>query len=186
MGLNCNWTSDDAITMKNDSFTMSSGSIIIDNKGFTSDSIIVNNGGITIDLARIQRRFRRHLNRYETIEKVIFNKPAVIIIFKDGTKEIAKCSENDDWDPEKGFVIALLKHYIHKSDLGWLMRKYVDPQLEKEQEEYLLNLPAMLAEINLPKTLSEITERLKQWADGYNVGEHDDRTWDEVAETKEE
>ena len=181
MGLNCNWTSDDAINMKDDRLTMSSSSLTMSSCG-----IIIDNQGFTIDLAKTQRKIRRYLNRYETIEKVIFNKPAVIIIFKDGTKEIAKCSENDDWDPEKGFVIALLKHYIHKSDLGRLMRKYVDPQLEKEQEECLLNLPAMLAEINLPKTLSEITERLKQWADGYNVGEHDDRTWDEVAETKEE
>ena len=164
MGLNCNWTSDDAITIKNDGLTMSSGSIIVNSKGFT------------IDLAEIGRKIRRHRNRYGTIEKVIFNKPAVIIIFKDGTKEIAKCSENDDWDPEKGFVIALLKHYIYKSDLGWLMRKYVDPQLEKEQEECLLNLPT---------TLAEIGERLRQWADGYNVGEHDDRTWNEVAEAED-
>lgn len=163
MGLNCNWTSDDAITIKD--ITMSSGSITINNKGFT------------IDLVETQRKIRRYLNRYETIEKVIFNKPAVIIIFKDGTKEIAKCSKNDDWDPEKGFVIALLKHYVHKSDLGWLMRKYVDPQFEKEQEECLLNLPT---------TLAEIGERLRQWADGYNVGEHDDRNWEEVAKTEED
>lgn len=164
MGLTCNLTSDDAIVIKNDGLNMSSGSIIIDNKGFT------------IDLAEIGRKIRRRRNRYETIEKVIFNDPAVIIIFKDGSKTVAKCSENDAWDPEKGFVIALLKYYLGKSDLGWLIRKYVEPQMEKEQEYSLMHLP---------QTLAEIGERLRQWADGYNVGEYDDRTWDEVAEAED-
>lgn len=120
------------------------------------------------------------------VSKVIFNPPATIIIWSDGHKSIAKCSPDDTWDAEKGFAYAFLKGIMPESSVAKLRKKYVKPQLEKEVEECLLNLPAMLAEINLPKTLSEITERLKQWADGYNVGEHDDRTWDEVAETKEE
>lgn len=120
------------------------------------------------------------------VSKVIFNPPATIIIWSDGRKSIAKCSPDDTWDAEKGFAYAFLKGIMPESSVAKLRKKYVKPQLEKEQEEYLLNLPEMLAEINLPKTLSEITERLKQWADGYNVGEYDDRTWNEVAKTEEE
>jgi hypothetical protein len=44
-----------------------------------------------------------------TIEKVIFNNPATIILWKDGTKTVVKCSENDGYDPEKGLAMAICK-----------------------------------------------------------------------------
>lgn len=44
-----------------------------------------------------------------TIDKVIFNNPATIILWKDGTKTVVKCSENDGYDPEKGLAMAICK-----------------------------------------------------------------------------
>lgn len=44
-----------------------------------------------------------------TIEKVIFNNPATIIIWKDGTKTVVKCSENEVFDTEKGIAMAIAK-----------------------------------------------------------------------------
>lgn len=49
---------------------------------------------------------REKLN-YENIEKIIFNKPATIIIFKDGTKEVVKCYD-EDFDEEKGVAMIML------------------------------------------------------------------------------
>lgn len=46
------------------------------------------------------------------IKKVIFNDPATIVIWKDGTKTIVKCSEDDIYDPEKGLAMAVCKHYL--------------------------------------------------------------------------
>ena len=112
-----------------------------------------------------------------SIKKVIFNPPATIIIWANGEKTVSKCGPNDDWDPEKGFAIAMLKHYVGKSNLGWFMRKYVEPQVEKEENASLANIP---------QTLAEIGERLRQWAGVYNVGEYDDKTWEEAANAKEE
>lgn len=43
------------------------------------------------------------------VEKVIFNKPATIIFWSDGTKTVVKCGENDTYDKEKGFYIACAK-----------------------------------------------------------------------------
>ena len=43
------------------------------------------------------------------VKKVIFNDPATIIYWKDGTKTVVKCQEGDDFDPEKGFAMAFLK-----------------------------------------------------------------------------
>lgn len=43
------------------------------------------------------------------IEKVIFNDPATIVLWKDGTKTIVKCGDEDAYDPEKGLAMAIAK-----------------------------------------------------------------------------
>lgn len=43
------------------------------------------------------------------VKKVIFNRPATIVFWSDGTKTVVKCGENDMYDPEKGFYIACAK-----------------------------------------------------------------------------
>ena len=48
-------------------------------------------------------------NNIPEVKKVIFNDPATIVYWKDGTKTVVKCQEGDDFDPEKGFAMAFLK-----------------------------------------------------------------------------
>lgn len=43
------------------------------------------------------------------IEKVIFNGPATIVMWMDGTKTIVKCQDGDTFDPEKGLAMAISK-----------------------------------------------------------------------------
>lgn len=43
------------------------------------------------------------------IEDVIFNGPATIVKWADGTKTVVKCCEGDTFDPEKGLAIAISK-----------------------------------------------------------------------------
>ena len=43
------------------------------------------------------------------IEKVVFNDPATIVIWKDNTKTVVKCQEGDEFDPEKGLAMAIAK-----------------------------------------------------------------------------
>lgn len=43
------------------------------------------------------------------IQKVIFNPPATIVIWRDGSKTVVKCGENDIFDPEKGLAMAISK-----------------------------------------------------------------------------
>lgn len=42
------------------------------------------------------------------IKKVIFNNPATIVFWADGTKTIVK-AENEEFDPEKGLAMAIAK-----------------------------------------------------------------------------
>ena len=43
------------------------------------------------------------------IEKVIFNDPATIVMWNDGTKTVVKCQEGDTFDPEKGLAMCIVK-----------------------------------------------------------------------------
>ena len=43
------------------------------------------------------------------IKKVIFNNPATIVLWSDGSKTVVKCSEEDTFDPEKGLAMAMVK-----------------------------------------------------------------------------
>ena len=46
------------------------------------------------------------------IKNVIFNDPATIVLWSDGTKTVVKCGENDIYDPEKGLAMAIAKKYL--------------------------------------------------------------------------
>lgn len=45
------------------------------------------------------------------IEKVIFNDPATIVFWSDGTKTVVKCA-NEEFDKEKGLAMAICKRVL--------------------------------------------------------------------------
>lgn len=46
------------------------------------------------------------------IEKVIFNDPATIVLWGDGSKTVVKTQGNDVYDPEKGLAMCFAKKYL--------------------------------------------------------------------------
>jgi hypothetical protein len=44
-----------------------------------------------------------------SIRKVIFNDPATIVLWSDGTKTVVKCGPEDAFDMEKGLAMAIVK-----------------------------------------------------------------------------
>jgi hypothetical protein len=42
-------------------------------------------------------------------ERIIFNNPATIVIWKDGSKTVVKCQKDDVFDPEKGLALCFMK-----------------------------------------------------------------------------
>ena len=61
------------------------------------------------------------------IDRVIFNDPATIILWKDGSKTVVKRSDDDVWDPEKGFCMAVIKKlYGHTS----FIKRFMEPEEE--------------------------------------------------------
>lgn len=48
-------------------------------------------------------------NKNVEITKVIFNNPATIVFWNDGSKTVVKCSEDECFDEEKGLAMAISK-----------------------------------------------------------------------------
>lgn len=46
------------------------------------------------------------------IKRVIFNGPATIVFWNDGTKTIVKCQEGDSFDKEKGIALCIAKKVL--------------------------------------------------------------------------
>lgn len=69
------------------------------------------------------------------IQKVIFNAPATIVFWKDGSKTVVK-AQGDEYDPEKGLAMAVARHYfcdiLGMSRYDGIFKKYL-PKETKEK-----------------------------------------------------
>lgn len=61
-------------------------------------------------------------------KKIIFNGPATIVMWADGTKTVVKQSNLDDYDYEKGFAMCVVKKVF--GDQYAYIRKMVDKSYE--------------------------------------------------------
>lgn len=64
------------------------------------------------------------------IEKVIFNDPATIVIWSDGSKTIVKCQPGDVYSKELGLAMCISKKFLgNKGNFNDTFKKYLE---EKE------------------------------------------------------
>lgn len=66
------------------------------------------------------------ITHVEQINRVIYNDPATIILWNDGSKTVAKCMDGDTYDSEKGFLVAYLKKFVDSDTLREEMSKWVE------------------------------------------------------------
>lgn len=58
--------------------------------------------------------------------KVIFNPPATIVFWEDGTKTVVKCSANDEFDPTMGLAMAMCKKmYGNTGSYNDIFRRFI-------------------------------------------------------------
>ena len=91
------------------------------------------------------------------IKKVVFNAPATIVFWDDGTKTVVKC-ENEEYDPEKGLAMAIAKKAL--GNQGNYYNQFKKWLPEKEEEEG----PTVI----IPDIGSPLHEAAKRLADGVN------------------
>ena len=113
------------------------------------------------------------------IEKVIFNPPATIVMWNDGTKTVVKCMEGDEFSPETGLAMCVAKKYFgsgHK--IKKMCESYYKEQEEREKLKKMLSMKDKLEPCTLTskyiidgnvtkKMCKEAIEDFKKAVDSY-------------------
>lgn len=100
------------------------------------------------------------------IKDVIFNDPATIVFWEDGTKTVVKTQDGDEYDPEKGLAMAISKkalgnkHEYYNVFKKWL-KKYEKHRGPKQLE---INVPHDFATAcrNATENLKKLSKALSK------------------------
>lgn len=96
----------------------------------------------TMDTDRMDHAWKTNYNKLYGkcfIEEVIFNPPATVVYWKDGTKTVVKCKADEEFDYEKGLAMAICKklygngYAFHKVFKKWIPEKDDTVKEEKKQ-----------------------------------------------------
>ena len=93
------------------------------------------------------------------IKDVIFNEPATIILWADGTKTVVKCQEGEGYDPEKGMAMAISKKALgNKGNYCEVFKKWL-PEEEEVND-------GLVSSNDLRKAFDEFAKAAKK----HNIG----------------
>lgn len=102
----------------------------------------------------------------DSVQKVIFNNPATIVIFEDGTKVVVKTTDGDEFQPEIGFAMAVMKKLFGSRGQ---YKKFIDKWLPEEVKEGECLCSFCQQERNFRKAVSEIQAELETYEEGKRV-----------------
>lgn len=99
-----------------------------------------------------------HVDISWQIKKIIFNPPATIIFWKDGSKTVVKCN-GEAFDPEKGMAMAISRKvlgdsYDYYNIFEKWRKKYKEPKSMPTPQE-------VAAKYMTPPIVSELDEQLR-------------------------
>ena len=98
---------------------------------------------------------------FNVIKKVIFNEPATIVYWSDGTKTVVKCGEDDIWDPEKGLAMAVTKKFFGNEGFYYdIFKKWIP---EDKQMDTIVVDGRPLMNTLVSQGLGEIADALNQF-----------------------
>ena len=82
-------------------------------------------------LGNLKEQFRKTSDFNGTyITKVIYQNPATIVFWSDGTKTVSKCDENDTYDEEKGLILCIMKKVFPNKNIGTLLGMWTSGSAE--------------------------------------------------------
>lgn len=94
----------------------------------------------------IEKR-RKEIIEMNTPKRIIFNEPATVVFWKDGSKTVAK-AHNETYDPEKGLAMCYAKKalgdgYEASKKIESLVKKYYKPKQEASEEPEVKTNPVV-------------------------------------------
>lgn len=100
------------------------------------------------------------------IKKVIYSKPAVIIMWSDGTKTRSTCSKEDVWNPELGLSLGVLKktmgqEFVNKLFRDWAVEASTFDMMEGESPVKVITLKEVRKNAKDSKDATEFVKKLK-------------------------
>lgn len=82
-----------------------------------------------------------------SIRKVIFNDPATIVLWSDGSKTVVKCGPEDTYDMEKGLAMAIVKKMAGNDNrFHKVFKQY--PKKKKKEPGSVGSIMDMMAGLN--------------------------------------
>ena len=66
------------------------------------------------------------------IDEVRYHGPAIIVFWNDGTKTVSVCNEMDDYDPEKGLAMCILKKLLGNSSYNEVFKQFIPDEMFEE------------------------------------------------------
>lgn len=96
---------------------------------------------------------------FMVINKVVFNDPATIVFWKDGSKTIVKCGENESFDPEKGLAMAITKKAFGNQGNYYNQIKKWLPE-PKEDDDEALTITERLNKIFGDPRIADVKKKL--------------------------
>lgn len=98
-----------------------------------------------------------NINRDVKIKKVVFNNPATIVLWTDGTKTVVKCQNDEIFDPEKGLAMAIAKKaFGNKGNYCNEIKKWTE-KYEGNDVEIEVNMKPIISQV-LDKIESKMRE----------------------------
>lgn len=97
----------------------------IANNTFNYNSADVKN---TLQFLELRQDYKRI--SFPCIKKVIFNKPATIVIWADNTKTVVKAQKGEKYDKEKGLALCYMKKILgNQGNFNDVFREWVKPEV---------------------------------------------------------
>lgn len=91
-----------------------------------------------------------------SIRKVIFNDPATVVLWSDGTKTVVKCGPEDKFDTEKGLAMAIVKKMAgNDNSFHKVFKQY--PKKKKKEPVSIGLISGMVAGLNQAAAISTNT-----------------------------
>lgn len=108
---------------------------------------------ISDEMVKYAKAFLRTVRKIPEIDRVIFNYPVTIVVWKDNTKTVVKCSENDQYDEETGLALCIAKKALgNKGNWYNEFKKWLPESSNLDSDAILAEITKAAREANF-KTL---------------------------------
>lgn len=99
------------------------------------------------------------------VKDVIFNPPATIVFWIDGTKTVVKAGKGDEFDPEKGLAMAIAKKaFGNQGNYFNVIKKYVEDYRDKNFVDDAYDFPPepLIDNDHLGEVAKSVLEKTKE------------------------